>query len=159
MDCAAVAVISSATLRCSRPIEAPDALSHLELRAIRISAGHEETSGVKDKVQDWTLDGFDELMEILPGLEPEERTIRARLIWESLGDLEERRGRGVFDGLYSWTHYGSYKKDFPSAFIRRLNAAAWVPDGNGDLQPGGLRAGSPFLCCDETTCPLSTKAF
>ncbi len=122
-------------LRCPRPIEAPDALSHLELREIRISAGHEETSGVKDKVQDWTLDGFDELMEILPGLEPEERAVRARLIWESLGDLEERRGRGVFDGLYSWTHYGSYKKDFPSAFVRRLNAAAWVPDENGDLQP------------------------
>lgn len=81
------------------------------------------------------MDGFDELMEILPGLEPEERTVRARLIWESLGDLEERRGRGVFDGLYSWTHYGSYKKDFPSAFVRRLNAAAWVPDENGDLQP------------------------
>ena len=37
-------------LRCPRPIEAPDALSHLELREIRISAGHEETSGVKDKV-------------------------------------------------------------------------------------------------------------
>lgn len=49
--------------------------------------------------------------------------------------MEERRGRGVFDGLYSWTHYGSYKKDFASAFVRRLNATAWVPDEDGDLQP------------------------
>lgn len=122
-------------LRCPRPIDAPNALSHLERREIRISAGHEETSGYKDKVQDWTLKGFDELMEILPGLDAEERAVRASLIWESLGDLEERRGRGVFDGLYSWSHYGSYKKDFPSAFVRRLNAAAWVPDENGDLQP------------------------
>jgi len=122
-------------LRCPRPVEAPDALSHVELRDIRIAAGHEDTSGIKDKVQDWTLDGFDDLMEILPKLAPEERAVRARLIWESLGDLEERRGRGVFDGLYSWTHYGSYKKDFPSAFVRRLNATAWVPDEDGDLQP------------------------
>jgi len=122
-------------LRYPRPVEAPDALSHFELREIRIAAGHEDTSGIKDKVQDWTLHGFDELIEILPKLAPEERAIRARLIWESLGDLEERRGRGVFDGLYSWTHYGSYKKDFPSAFVRRLNATAWVPDEGGDLQP------------------------
>jgi len=74
-------------------------------------------------------------MKILPGLEPEDRAVRARLIWESLGDLEERRGRGVFEGIYSWTHYGSYKKDFPSAFVRRLNATAWVPDEDGKLQP------------------------
>ena len=122
-------------LRCPRPVEAPDAFSHVELRDMRIFVGHEKTSGVNDKVQDWTLYGFDELMAILPKLAPEERAVRARLIWESLGDLEERRGRGVFDGHYSWTHYGVHKKEFESAFVRRLNATAWVPDEDGYLQP------------------------
>ena len=51
-----------------------------------------------------------------------------------LGDLEERRGRGVFDGSYTWTHYGQRKAPpFPAAFLRRLAKSAWVPDASGDL--------------------------
>ncbi|WP_206205916.1 hypothetical protein, partial [Pseudomonas viridiflava] len=56
-----------------------------------------------------------------------------------LGDLEERRGRGVFDGSYSWSHYGERKTPpFPAAFLRKLNIAAWVPDSKGELVPPGL---------------------
>jgi hypothetical protein len=122
-------------LRYPRPVAAPNALSYDERTEVRREAGHEQTSGINDKIDDWVLQGFEELVEVLPKLEPEGRAERTRLIWESLGDLEERRGRGIFDGLYRWSHYGSYKKDFPSAFVRRLNDTAWVPDENGDLQP------------------------
>lgn len=101
------------------------------------TAGHEESSGIKDLVEDWHLKGLEELLTTLPTLEPEERKNRARLLWESLGDLEERRGRGIFDGSYSWTHYGSYKTGFAAYFVRRLNAAAWVPDAQGELQSPG----------------------
>jgi hypothetical protein len=120
--------------RCPRPIEPPDPMPWEERRELRRRTGHEETSGVNDQVVDWLLQGFDKLIELLPTLPAKERGERARLLWDSLGDLEERRGRGIFEGSYKWTHYGSYKVDFPSAFVRRLNDAAWVPDSFGELQ-------------------------
>nr|WP_198137858.1 hypothetical protein [Verminephrobacter eiseniae] len=121
-------------LRYPRPEKAP--VEHHwsdRLRALRVRAGHAETSGYSDTVEDWTLQGFQDLLDHLPNLTPEQRAERARLIWESLGDLEERCGRGIFDGSYTWTHNGRYATSFPSAFLRNLNAAAWVPDANGEL--------------------------
>jgi hypothetical protein len=126
-------------LRYPRPVEAPNALTRDERLALRRQTGHEETSGINDRIVDWVLQGFDALIELLPKLTPEQRSERARLIWESLGDLEERRGRGIFDGSYSWSHYGDRRTPpFPAAFIRRLNTAAWVPDANGELVPPNL---------------------
>lgn len=126
-------------LRYPRPEKAP--LEHYgsdRLKALRVRAGHAETSGYSDTVEDWTLQGFQDLLDYLPNLTPEQRAERARLIWESLGDLEERRGRGIFDGSYTWTHNGRYATSFPSAFLRNLNAAAWVPDAAGELVPPSL---------------------
>lgn len=126
-------------LRYPRPVEAPNALTRDEKLELRRQTGHEETSGINDRIVDWLLQGFDDLIALLPKLTPEQRAERARLIWESLGDLEERRGRGIFDGSYTWSHYGERKTPpFPSAFLRRLNKAAWVPDANGELVPPGL---------------------
>lgn len=120
-------------LRYPRPIEAPHALTAEDRRQLRREAGHEQTSGAKDQITDWTLLGFDALIDLLPTLSPEQRLERARLIWESLIDLEERRGHGVFTGLYKWTHYGQYERSFPAAFVRRLNQMPWVPHPNGQL--------------------------
>lgn len=122
-------------LRYPRPIEGPQVLTNDERKELRRQAGHEQTSGLNDQVEDWLLQGFDDLIKILPTLPTEQRAKRSQLIWESLGDLEERRGRGIFDGLYKWSHYGSYRREFPSAFVRHLNAVAWVPDENSELQP------------------------
>lgn len=126
-------------LRYPRPVEAPNALTRVEKLDLRRQTGHEETSGINDRIVDWLLQGFDGLIALLPKLTREQRAERARLIWESLGDLEERRGRGIFDGSYIWSHYGERKTPpFPAAFLRRLNKAAWVPDANGELVPPGL---------------------
>lgn len=126
-------------LRYPRPERAPtESISSDRLKALRARAGHAETSGYSDLVEDWTLQGFGELLAQLPKFPPEERVTRARLIWESLGDLEERRGRGVFDGTYTWSHKGKYSTSFPAAFLRNLGAAAWVPDGKGALLPPNL---------------------
>jgi len=126
-------------LRYPRPEKAP-VEHHLcdRLKVLRVRAGHAETSGYSDNVEDWTLHGFQDLLDHLPKLTPEQRVERARLIWESLGDLEERRGRGIFDGSYTWSHNGRYATSFPAAFLRTLNAAAWVPDANGELVPPNL---------------------
>lgn len=126
-------------LRYPRPVEAPNALTWDEKLELRRQTGHEETSGINDRIVDWLLQGFDGLIALLPKLTPEQRAERARLIWEGLGDLEERRGRGIFDGSYTWSHYGERKTPpFPAAFLRRLNKAAWLPDANSELVPPSL---------------------
>src|SRR5690606_36936340 len=63
----------------------------------------------------------------------EERRTKARQLWEELSNLEERRGKGIFSGEYTWTHYGSYRATFDAAFVRRLNDTAWIPDTDGNL--------------------------
>lgn len=103
-------------------------------RELRKEAGHQETSGQNDHLKDWMLYGLDGLLQVLPRLDSVERARRAKLLWEELAHLEEREGKGVFEGVYTWTHYGNYGKEFMSAFVRRLKAAAWVTDANGELQ-------------------------
>lgn len=121
-------------LRYPRPVQTSNALTWEERRELRSRTGHEETSGQNDVVIDWELLGVEALLDLLPSLSQEQRAERARLLWEALGDLEERRGRGVFDGSYTWTHYGQRKAPpFPAAFLRRLAKSAWVPDASGDL--------------------------
>jgi len=121
------------TVRYLRPI--PDSrLSADERAELRIRAGKAETSGYNDHVTDWSLVGLDALLEILPCLESEVQRTKAQRIWEELANLEERRGKGVFTGEYTWTHYGSYRTTFDAAFVRALNTTAWIPDANGDLQ-------------------------
>jgi len=120
-------------VRYLRPM--PDStLSWEERSALRAQAGHAETSGQNDRVNDYNLLGLKALLEALPNLSTEERRTKARLIWEELANLEERRGKGLFTGEYTWTHYGSYRATFDAAFVRGLNETAWIPDQNGDLQ-------------------------
>lgn len=127
-------------LRYPRPERTPREYSWSDrLRALRVLSGYPETSGQNDHVEDWALHGFAKLIEHLPNLSVDQRIDRARLIWESLGDLEERRGRGVFEGAYTWTHHGKRNSPpYPASFVRDLNEAAWVPDANGDLVPPQL---------------------
>lgn len=125
---------SCGALRYPRPIESPNELTWNERLELRRQTGYETTSGSNDRITDWTLEGFDRLIELIPKLTVDQRIYRARLLWESLSDLEERRGRGVFDGSYTWSHYGERRTPpFPAAFLRQLNKTAWVPDANGDL--------------------------
>lgn len=120
-------------VRYLRPIT--DAtLSWEEQGELRVQAGHPQTSGQKDRITDWTLSGLEELLEMLPRVGTEQRRTKAELLWNELAHLEERRGKGVFTGRYTWTHYGSYEKSFDAAFVRLLNSTAWIPDANGDLR-------------------------
>lgn len=119
-------------VRYLRPVS-NNSLSRNELSDLRVQAGHEETSGYKDRVTDWILSGLNALLNKLPALEAEDRRTRAGLIWEELSNLEERRGKAIFTGEYTWTHYGSYRATFDTAFVRALTVAAWVPDKDGSL--------------------------
>lgn len=120
-------------LRYLRPM--PDStLSWDDRSRLRVQVGHPNTSGLNDRVNDYDLLGLKALLKALPTLAAEERRTKARLLWEELANLEERRGKGIFTGEYTWTHYGSYQATFNAAFLRELNETAWVPDHNGDLQ-------------------------
>jgi hypothetical protein len=120
-------------VRHLRPV-ANNSLSWEERSELRVQADHPETSGQNDRVTDWTLLGLDELLSELPRLDVDKRRTKARLLWEELGNLEEGRGKGVFTGEYTWTHYGRYRSVFDAAFVRKLNETAWVPDDTGNLQ-------------------------
>lgn len=120
-------------VRYLRP--SPDtSLTSEERSALRVRAGKASTSGQNDRITDWTIVGLQALLETLPSLEGETRRRKARLIWEELANLEERRGKGVFTGEYTWTHYGSFRTPFDAAFVRMLTTTPWVPDENGRVQ-------------------------
>ena len=123
-------------VRNLRPVE-DLSLSWQERASLRAQIGHPESSGQKDRVIDWMLSGLTGLLESLPALGVPERKDKARLLWEEMASLEERRGKGVFTGEYTWTHYGSYRAEFDAAFVRWLNGTAWVPSLDGDLLPPG----------------------
>lgn len=128
-------------VRHLRPVPAPSEPFWSErFRELRVRAGHPETSGYKDRVEDWDLHGLEGLLALLPKLAPGQRAERAQLLWESLDELEERRGRGIFALKYTWSHYGNYSAHDDSSFVRRLNEAAWVPDAEGTLYRPGLVA-------------------
>lgn len=120
-------------VRYLRPVE-DLSLTSEERSDLRSRAGHIETSGQNDRIADWTLAGLKGFLARLTELDVSQRGERAKLLWEELAQVEERRGKGIFSGEYTWTHYGSYRAVFEAAFVRQLNNTSWVPDANGDLQ-------------------------
>lgn len=124
-------------VRYLRPIE-DASLAWEERRKLREQAGHADTSGQNDRVTDRMLVGLDRLLEVLSSLDPSERCQRASLLWEELGQLEDRRGKSVFTAVYTWTHYGRYRAECNAAFVRLLNESEWIPDGDSDLQCPGV---------------------
>jgi len=120
-------------VRHLRPVE-DRSLSWDEKARLRERVGHPETSYQNDRLADWSIVGLKALLAALPRLGPRERRERASLLWEELGQLEERRGKGLFTAAYTWTHYGSYRAECDAAFVRLLNEEEWIPDVDGNLQ-------------------------
>ena len=110
-----------------------DSLSWEERRDLRRQRGQVECSS--SSVEDWTLLGLDKLLAAFSGLSVKERRKKAELLWLELSYLEDRRGKAIFSGKHTWTWYGKeYSEKCDSAFVRRLNARAWIPDDEGALQ-------------------------
>jgi hypothetical protein len=109
-------------------------LSWEQRSAIRRNAGLERSTWQRP-ISDVTLRGLDALLNLLPQLEPVERRHKTTLLWEALADVESRRGSGAFVGEYTWGYsHETRTAPFDAAFVRHLNAIAWVPDANGELQ-------------------------
>lgn len=131
------------TLKASRLLEAcevipylrtqstPCTLSEAELATVRRNAGFDAGWGARPT--DRTILGLEYLLQHMARLSHTETKTRARLLWESLADLE-RRGRDAFDITYSWSYSHTYKSEkIDAEFIRILNRSRWVPDESGRL--------------------------
>lgn len=120
--------------RYLRPIEVASTFTEEQLCELRIKETGSERISQHLSIDDHTLHGLDGLLELLPALDESSRAKRAKLLWEALDDLEERRGPGIFSGRYRWFYYKEHNTSFDAAFVRRLNETAWVPGVNGQLE-------------------------
>lgn len=120
---------------------------------MRKSAGAVNNSSGND-IRDWTIRGLDELLVQFQTFSREVAEQKALLLWEALCDLENRHGANAFSGTYRWFYYNQHNTSFDAYFVRQLNEAPWIPDGNGNLvtpysvvfdaiQPGWIS--NPFL--------------
>jgi len=123
--------------RYLRPIPVEPSFTWHELQEIRRNAGLERRTWTGE-LCDYTLCGLDNLLRIILGLDSSTRAEKARLLWEALGELENRRGASVFLGHYSWGYsHESCSTTFDAEFVRRLNEMAWVPGADGTPHPPG----------------------
>lgn len=103
-----------------------------EKREMRKRAGCIDVSH-SEKVNDYTLVGLDVLLATLPELTKDERSSKAKLLWESLCELADTSSTSFF-GAYEWFYRSQKSTTFEAAFVRELNDTAWVPDAEGVLQ-------------------------
>lgn len=120
--------------RYLKPVSVEPDFTWDERREMRRKAGHEVSSGINDRFQDWSLVGIDLLLAAIRTLPVNLVHRKAEALWDALRDVETRHGQTFFAGSYRWTHYGSYLCEYPSAFARQLNDSTWVPDAKGELQ-------------------------
>lgn len=127
-------------------LEACGATAYLQLKPVRSRFSAQELLEMRTraeaanisgngKVDDYTLRGLDPLFKTLSQAGPEEAAAKARVLWEALCDIQDRRGPGAFSGTYKWFYFQHRSCTFDAAFIKRLNESAWVPDRNGVLRP------------------------
>ena len=126
------ALEASGATRYLKPISMRTRFTSVEKRDMRIGAGCENNTG-GESIEDWTLRGLDELLALLPKLVPEAQRARATLLWDALGELENRRGKPTFSGTYNWFYVQHREASFDAHFVRELNKTRWVPQIDGTL--------------------------
>ena len=114
------------------PVSFTPNLSWEEKLKLRREGGCEDYTA-EYPVQDYTLRGLDKLLRQLPTLAPAVRTAKSAMLWECLIELEDRRGRAVFNAQYRWKYVQPRSVTFNSAFVRLLNSTAWVAGSDGEL--------------------------
>ena len=124
--------------------------SHEELRDMRSEEqGTDNITRNRDEfLTDSMFRWLKELIDHMQGLAPEAASRKARLLWEALCAVQDAK---AFEGSYHWYYYNPKNHAFPSASVRLLNEAPWVPDESGVLQPPGR---VPFDSLSWTPNPL-----
>jgi len=122
------------TARYLKPVLIKPIFTSVERCDMRRKTGHEDSSGINDQFEDWSLVGLDQVLTNISTLPVDDACKKSKVLWEALGDVEMRRSQSFFTGNYRWTHYGSYSCEYPSFFVRQLNDSVWVPDASSMLQ-------------------------
>ena len=115
-----------------RQIACNTELTSQEKRELREKAGTIEVSH-SEQIDDHTLLDLDRILSVMPKLDVEGRWKKARSLWETLHQLDDKVGSQAFSGTYKWFRHRQRAAKFDAAFIRQLNETAWVPDENGEL--------------------------
>lgn len=80
-----------------------------------------------EKIEDFDIDGLEPLLSLLPSLNPTDRQVRARLLWDALTEVAQHEQK-VFTGRYRGRYYNQTKTCvFQPAFIERLEDTEWIP--------------------------------
>lgn len=116
------------------PVEVRSTLTESQKYDLRLSGGQLRATS-EAPIIDYSLRGLEELFDQLATLSPDARRVKARLLWEALVELQDRRGEGVFTGTYRWQYFQTWSTQFDSQFVRLLNERPWIPDADGDLVP------------------------
>lgn len=112
----------------------PSEMGESEKAQIRREAGLERAKWQLPP-DDFTLRGLTALLDFLPTLQTAHAAARAKVLWESLADLEQQ-GTSAFYGSYTWSYSHETKTaNFQAKFVRILNQVAWVPTADGELVP------------------------
>lgn len=120
-----------------------DELPHSEVERIRCEVGAERITH-REPVEDYSLRGLEELLQLIAVIPAEDWAVRASLLWESLVDLLARRGRTAFLGTFRWYYYQNHQRTFVASFVRRLRETNWIPTVDGHLRK------TEDVCFDET---------
>lgn len=115
-----------------QPLPHDPGFSWEQRQALRIEGGCENLSSTLG-IEDYLLRGLSSLIAFMPSLPPTLRIERAKLIWDGLRSLEERRGSGIFYGTYRWYYYQPRSVTFEASFLAQLRDQEWVPDADGEL--------------------------
>lgn len=114
------------------PVSVLSNLTETQKYELRLARGAVAAS-FESAPEDASLRGLDAILEQLPSLSVDGRKRKARLVWEALIELQDRRGEGVFSGKYQWQYHQWRSASFDAHFVRLLNRSRWITDGDGDL--------------------------
>jgi hypothetical protein len=114
------------------PVEVRSTLTEAQKHDLRLSKGLVSVT-FESPPEDFGLRGLEAILGQLPSLSVEGRQTKARLLWEALIELQDRRGEGVFFGTYRWQYHQWRSASFDAYFVRVLNGSRWITDAAGDL--------------------------
>lgn len=114
------------------PVVVRSTLTEAQKHELRLSKGLVSVT-FESPPEDFGLRGLEAILAQLPSLGLEGRRTKARLLWEALVELQDRRGEGVFSGTYRWQYHQWRSASFDAHFVRVLNGSRWITDAAGDL--------------------------
>ncbi len=107
-----------------------DRFTCAERKEMRRNEDYEPT---REKIEDQTLRGIDELLAQFPSLHVDIRKEKAELFWYALRDFAKSQDTGVFVCTYRWFYHIPQSEERDSLFVEKLNKTDWVPDADGEL--------------------------